>query len=252
MMNNMMIFESNEFGKVRSVVIDGKPYFVGKDVAEILGYSDPSRAVRQHCRGRVKHPIIDNTGFEQQTSVISEGDLYRLIIRSKLPNAEKFEAWVMDEVLPTIRRTGSYSIEQSIPKTYGEALLEAGRLAIENEKKQEIINKQKEVIVELEDSNAYLENENDRLQAVCNIPKRQLVKDIKCFINEYVRQSGTLGNKVSRDSMYEAYRFARRARMEQPCKYTFEDIVANECKLNRDREGNWLDVRINEAKLKRM
>lgn len=251
-MNNLMIFENSEFGKVRSVIVDGKPYFVGKDVAEVLGYNDPSRAVRQHCRGRVKHPILDNTGFEQLTSIITEGDLYRLIIKSKLPSAERFEAWVMDEVLPSIRQTGGYSLERSIPKTYGEALLEAGRLAIENEQKQLVIESQEVEIKELKEVNTYLENENERLQAVCNIPKSQLIKDIKCFVSDYVKQKDTLGSKVGRDSMYEAYRFARRARMEQPCKYTFEDIVSTHCKLHRDREGNWLDVKLNEAKLKRM
>lgn len=252
-MNNLMIFENSEFGKVRSVIIDGKPYFVGKDVAEVLGYAKPTDAVRKRVdeedRGISK---METPSGIQEMTIINESGLYSLILGSKLPNAKKFKRWVTDEVLPSIRQTGGYSLERSIPKTYGEALLEAGRLAIENEKKQEIIQKQQEVIINLEENNTYLEKENDRLQAVCNIPKSQLIKDIRCFVNEYVKQVGTLGAKVSRDSMYEAYRFARRARMEQPCKYTFEDILSTHCKLSRDREGSWLDVRINEAKLKRM
>ncbi|MGL4848970.1 MAG: BRO-N domain-containing protein [Clostridium sp.] len=85
---------------MRTLQIEGKPYFVGKDVAEKLGYSNPTKAVSTHCKG-VSKMGIPSTGGIQQMSVIPESDLYRLIIKSKLPEAEKFEAWVMEEVLPT-------------------------------------------------------------------------------------------------------------------------------------------------------
>lgn len=107
-MDNLQIFNSEEFGEIRTIEIDGKPYFVGADVAKALGYKDTVNALKQHCRGVVKHHLIDSLGRKQEASFITEGDLYRLIMKSKLPSAEKFESWVMDEVLPTIRKTGSY------------------------------------------------------------------------------------------------------------------------------------------------
>lgn len=107
-MNELQIFNSPEFGDIRTVEIDGKPYFAGTDVAKALGYKDTVNALKQHCRGVVKHHLTDSLGRSQEASFISEGDLYRLIMKSKLPSAEKFESWVMDEILPTIRKTGSY------------------------------------------------------------------------------------------------------------------------------------------------
>ena len=106
-MNELQIFNSEEFGEIRTVEIDGKPYFVGADVAKALGYSNPRKAILDHCKGVTKRDTPTSSGI-QSMSYINEGDLYRLIMKSKLPSAEKFEAWVMDEVLPTIRKTGSY------------------------------------------------------------------------------------------------------------------------------------------------
>lgn len=106
-MNELQIFNSEEFGDIRTAEIDGKPYFVGTDVAKALGYSNPRKAILDHCKGVVKRDTPTSSGI-QSMSYINEGDLYRLIMKSKLPSAEKFESWVMDEVLPTIRKTGSY------------------------------------------------------------------------------------------------------------------------------------------------
>ena len=106
-MNELQIFNSEEFGNIRTAEIDGKPYFVGTDVAKALGYNNPRDAVSRHCKGVVKRDTPTSSGI-QSMSYINEGDLYRLITKSKLPSAEKFESWVMDEVLPTIRKTGSY------------------------------------------------------------------------------------------------------------------------------------------------
>ena len=115
-MNELQIFNSPEFGDIRTVEIDGKPYFAGTDVAKALGYKDTVNALKQHCRGVVKHHLTDSLGRSQEASFISEGDLYRLIMKSKLPSAEKFESWVMDEILPTIRKHGAYMTEQVIEK----------------------------------------------------------------------------------------------------------------------------------------
>ena len=106
-MKELQIFNSGEFGEIRTIEIDGKPYFVGTDVAKALGYSNPRKAILDHCKGVTKRDTPTSSGV-QLMSYINEGDLYRLIMKSKLPSAEKFESWVMDEVLPTIRKTGSY------------------------------------------------------------------------------------------------------------------------------------------------
>src|SRR5690625_4106329 len=108
--------------------IVGEPWFVCKDVAELLGYSNHRKAVRDHCKAA--RPVGGNDSFplDPQTAIIPERDVYRLIMRSKMPEAEEFEEWVVGEVLPSIRKTGGYGAP-AIPQTYAEALLEAGRLA---------------------------------------------------------------------------------------------------------------------------
>lgn len=109
-MNNLQIFEKLEFGQIRMVEVDRKPYFVATDIAKCLGYTNTSKAINDHCRWVTKsyipHPQNKNKVLEVNT--IPESDMYRLIVNSKLPNAEKFESWVFDEVLPTIRKTGGY------------------------------------------------------------------------------------------------------------------------------------------------
>lgn len=106
-MNSLQIFNSEEFGEIRTIEIDGKPYFVANDVARALGYKRPADAVTAHCKGSVKHRYLTDGG-EQELKVIPEGDIYRLTVRSKLPSAEKFEKWVFDEVIPSIRTNGGY------------------------------------------------------------------------------------------------------------------------------------------------
>lgn len=114
-MNKLKIFNSAEFGDIRTTEIDGKPYFVANDVARALGYKRPADAVTAHCKGSVKHRYLTDGG-EQELKVIPEGDIYRLTVRSKLPSAEKFEKWVFDEVIPSIHQYGAYMTEQTIEK----------------------------------------------------------------------------------------------------------------------------------------
>lgn len=106
-MNDLQIFKNAEFGDIRTTEIEDKPYFMASDVAKALGYSRPNDAISIHCRATVKHRI-PISGKEQDVNFIPEGDLYRLIVKSKLPSAERFEAWVFDEVLPSIRKNGGY------------------------------------------------------------------------------------------------------------------------------------------------
>lgn len=105
------VFTNPEFGSVRTTEINGKIYFCGSDVAKALGYNRPNDAINAHCRSTVKCSIPHPQSLSKtiEMSFIPEGDVYRLIVSSKLPTAQKFESWVFDEVLPSIRQTGSYS-----------------------------------------------------------------------------------------------------------------------------------------------
>ena len=112
-MNKIQIFKNEEFGDIRTVTIDGEPWFVGKDVAEVLGYSNSRDALAKRVDEEDKLDgvaICDSIGREQKPVLINESGLYGLILSSKLPNAKKFKHWVTSEVLPSIRKTGQYQI----------------------------------------------------------------------------------------------------------------------------------------------
>lgn len=106
-MNGLQVFQNSEFGELRVLDIDGKPYFPAAACAKKLGYADPQKAIRDHCK-RVNEIVIPTKGGTQIMRFVPEGDLCRLIVSSKLPGAERFEKWVFDEVLPAVRKTGSY------------------------------------------------------------------------------------------------------------------------------------------------
>ena len=151
-MNQMEIFKNPEFGSVR-IVVDGEKYFFcGMDVARALGYKDTVNALKAHCKedGVAFYHLTDSLGREQKAKFISEGNLYRLIVHSKLPSAERFERWVFDEVLPTIRQYGAYLTREKLWEvaTSPEALLKlCSDLLAEREK------------------NAALREDNARLQS---------------------------------------------------------------------------------------
>lgn len=106
-MNELMIFNNPEFGTIRTIDENGSVLFCGNDVAKALGYKSPKDAIAAHAKGAVKRRTLTDGG-EQEMLFITEGDIYRLAARSKLPGAEKFESWIFDEVLPSIRRHGGY------------------------------------------------------------------------------------------------------------------------------------------------
>lgn len=110
-MNEIFNFQGQQ---VRTVTINGEPYFVGKDTAEILAYKEPNKAIVRHVDedDRTKHPIIDNLGRKQETYIINESGLYALILGSKLPQAKEFKRWVTSEVLPTIQQAWRLSDRQ--------------------------------------------------------------------------------------------------------------------------------------------
>lgn len=124
-MNDVQVFSNSEFGNIRTVTVNGEPWFVGKDIAEALGYSNASKAVMNHVDDEDKQflmcDITDSqngnvlTG-QSKTAIINESGLYSLILSSKLPNAKKFKRWVTSEVLPAIRKTGHYEAPGYAPK----------------------------------------------------------------------------------------------------------------------------------------
>lgn len=156
-MNNIKVFENNEFGTVRTVEVDREPFFVGKDVAEILGYSNPSKAISMHVDEEDKEFVMMNIANSQngnlpigqtKTALINESGLYSLVLSSKLPNAKRFKRWVTSEVLPAIRKTGGY-IGGAKGMTEAEIMARAvliGQRTIE-EQKRKIDNLQNEIDV---------------------------------------------------------------------------------------------------------
>ena len=115
MKNALQVFENAEFGKVRTIEEEGRVLFCGSDVAKALGYKEPHKAVSRHCRdGGMKRPVIDSLGRNQEAVFITEGDIYRLAAKSELPGADKFESWIFDEVLPSIRKHGMYATPVTI------------------------------------------------------------------------------------------------------------------------------------------
>lgn len=110
--NQLQIFTNEKFGEVRSILIKGEPWFVGKDIAESLGYKKPTNAISTHVENEdtLKQGIVDSNGKTQQTTIINESGMYALIFGSKLEQAKEFKRWVTSEVLPSLRKNGTYSI----------------------------------------------------------------------------------------------------------------------------------------------
>ena len=194
-MNELQNFNNDEFGKIRVTIIDGKEMFVANDVAKALGYSNISDAISRHCRSIVKHDIPHPQSKNKtiQANMITEGDMYRLITHSKLPSAEKFESWVFDEVLPTIRKHGAYMTTDTLEQAIGNpdfmiGLLEALKdERAEKERLQAKVEEQKP-LVEFAETVANTKDYIDmnEMAKVCN--------DENLFIN---------GKTIGRNKLYD-------------------------------------------------
>ncbi len=159
-MNDLKIFKNDQFGEIRTVEENGTVLFCGSDIAKALGYARPADAISAHCKGVCVLPT-PSAGGVQNTKFITEGDVYRLIAHSKLPGAERFERWVFDEVLPTIRRNGAYMTESTLEKALAspDFLIQlATRLKEEKAKREQLedtVAVQKQQLAELTPKASY-------------------------------------------------------------------------------------------------
>ena len=221
MENKIEVFTKAEFGELRTVNVGDKIMFVASDVAKALGYSRPADAITAHCKGSVKHRLPTNGGM-QELKIIPEGDVYRLITHSKLPAAEKFESWVFDEVLPSIRKHGAYMTEDTIKKVIAEPDFII-KLATELKKEQEqnkqlteTCSQQQQVIGELKPKADYVDK---ILKSNSLVTITQIAKDYG--------MSGQAMNKVLHDLhiIYSCNKQWLLYSQHQAKGYTFSETV---------------------------
>ncbi|MBP3706265.1 MAG: phage antirepressor KilAC domain-containing protein [Clostridia bacterium] len=208
-MNELQIFENKQFGKVRTVEENGKVLFCGSDVAKALGYKDTVNALKTHCKsdGVVIHHLIDAMGRKQNAKFINEGNLYRLITHSKLPEAERFEKWVFDDVLPTIRRSGLYATDELIANP---DLAIAAFQALKTEREQRQLlqfecNRQKQIIGELKPKADYTDI---ILQSKSLVTITQIAKDYGMsgkVMNELLHKYGIQFKQSGQWLLYSKY-----------------------------------------------
>lgn len=173
----IQIFNSTEFGQVRVLNKDGEPWFVGKDIAERLGYARPTKAVQDKVDedDRDVVPIQDSIGRNQNTPIINESGFYSLILSSKLPNAKKFKRWVTSEILPSIRKNGMYATDELLDNP--DLLIAAATKLKEEREKNRILNeineKQTQIIGELKPRADYTDKilKNTGLVTITQIAK---------------------------------------------------------------------------------
>ena len=192
-MSELQVFNHAEFGSVRTITVEGESYFVGKDVAEILGYSNTRKALADHVDEEHKGVTkCDTPGGVQDLTVINESGLYSLILSSKMPNAKKFKRWVTSEVLPTIRRHGLYAMDEVLanPDILINALLELKEERERNANLQAVVAVQNQQMIEMQPKVSYYDvvlNCAD-LVAISVIAKDYGWSATK--LNQYLQQKG--------------------------------------------------------------
>ncbi len=174
--NEIILFKHEEFGEIRTLNIDGEPWFVGKDVAEILGYAKARNAIATHVDDEDKTPALIQGGCStgaQTTIIINESGLYSLVLSSKLPSAKKFKRWITAEVIPSLRKHGAYFTAEALHKVMSDPRELAkllNTLADEQEKNRQ-----------LEEENAFLSVKAKYYDQILNsknaVPVTQIAKD---------------------------------------------------------------------------
>lgn len=140
-MNEIRIFTNSQFGQIRTVEVEGKPMFVASDIAKALGYAKPNNAINDNCKHATRVTgIMDAMGRPQEMAIIPESDIYRLVMRSKLPQAEAFQDWVCEDVLPSIRKHGAYMTPETVMQMFQnpDALIQL-LSTLKNEQEQNVL-----------------------------------------------------------------------------------------------------------------
>lgn len=154
---NNQVFNFGDY-QVRTVIKEGEPWFVAKDVADILDYSEAS-AMTRHLDDDDKESVkLTVRGQEQEFILVNESGLYSAILKSRKPEAKAFKKWVTSEVLPSIRKQGKYEVKATVPQSYSQALLEAGRLAAIVEQQELLMQEQKEALILAAPKVEYVDN----------------------------------------------------------------------------------------------
>ena len=232
-MKELQIFNSKEFGDIRTVTIDNEPWFVGKDVATALGYAKPLNALSTHVEkdDSLKQGITDSLGREQETIFINESGLYALIFGSKLDSAKRFKRWVTSEVLPAIRKTGSYQkpltpqemlrIQLSMIDNHEDRIADLEQnMTIDYGQQMALGDTVSKVVIDAlggKESNAYKEI-SKKVFAECN-------RDLKHYFNVNAR------NNVPKKKFDEAVQYVKNW---QPCTNT--RIMIQECNAQLSME----------------
>lgn len=208
-MNDLQIFSNPEFGKVRTINVDGEPWFVGIDVAKSLGYQKPLDAVNTNVdeMDSALMGVIDSLGRNQQTKCINESGLYTLILGSKLEGAKRFRHWITHDVIPSIRKTGSYSMQQK-PMTQLEIIAAQAQALVEQERKiAEHENQLAAIEAHQDDADKRIAKMENKIVDVAEAFKAPSFhpdtwqKDTNESINQIVQANG-LNHQKYRESLY--------------------------------------------------
>lgn len=192
MNSKLEIFKNDEFGEVRTINENGKVLFCGSDIAKALGYAKPNNAISSHCKSTtLKQGIATKQGNLSDMAFITEGDVYRLITHSKLPSAEKFEVWVFDEVLPSIRQSGSYKL----PTNPFDTLKLMFNVVDNHEQKLEIIDKK---IMDIEENSLLNPGEYNLINAKVS-ERIRIIKRERRLSNVTKEQNGALFKAINSD-----------------------------------------------------
>ncbi|MBS4007133.1 MAG: phage antirepressor KilAC domain-containing protein [Clostridium sp.] len=205
-MKSLQVFSNTEFGILGVLTIDGKEMFPATECARLLGYADPYDAVKRHTKGSVKHRVL-TPGGEQQINFITEGDLYRLIVHSKLPSAERFERWVFDEVLPSVRRHGLYAVDELLadPDLWIKALQELKAERAKNAALTATVSVQRQQIAEMKPKASYYDVVLNCKDAVAITTIAKDYGKSGRWLNEYLHSLGVQFRQGNIWLLYQKY-----------------------------------------------
>lgn len=227
-MNELQIFKSPEFGQIRTLTIDGEPWFVGKDVADILGYQNGSRDINRHVDADDKRKEMITDGKQlKETILINESGLYSLILSSKLPTAKQFKRWVTVEILPSIRKTGGY-IANAETMTDAEIMSKALLIA-----KQTIENREQRI--------HSLEAETERMKPKEIFADAVSASNSSILIGDLAKILHGNGIKIGRGRLFAWMREHGFLIKQKGTSYNMPTQRAMELGLFRVKEGSYVD-----------